>query len=111
MKLSNKKISKKVKGLIRSDVMNSVALVSVLVNVFFFSGVVLFNATNQLDVSMYEAAVNNLCTDNYTENLAREVDESKNPSEAKANFEVVCRSGEFTRYYENAVEAYLNNTL
>ena len=111
MKLNSKKLTKKVKGVIRADVMNSVALVSVLVNIFFFSGVVLFNATSQLDASMYEASVSNLCNENYADNLMREMEEADDPARAKANFEVICRSGEFTRYYENAVEAYLNATL
>ena len=111
MKFNRKKLTKKVKSYIRADVMGSVALVSVLINVFFFSGVVLFNSTNQLDVSLYEAAERNLCLDNYEENLMDEMEESEDPALARANLEIECQSGEFTRYFENAVELYLDDTL
>ena len=109
--LNQKKLTKKVKAIIRSDVIGSVALVSVLLNIFFIAGVVLFNATNQLDVSVYEASVTNLCNENYADNLMDEMEAAEDPALAKANFEIVCRSGEFTRYYQNAVEAYRANTL
>jgi hypothetical protein len=111
MKWGGKKLTKKVKAIIKSDVIGSVALVSVLLNVFFFSGVVLFNATNELDVSVYEASVRNLCNDNYDSNLQDEMERASDPARAKANFEIVCRSGEFSRYFENAVEAYKASTL
>ena len=111
MKLGQKKLTKKVKAIIRSDVIGSVALVSVLLNVFFAAGVVLFNATNELDVSVYEASVANLCNDNYASNLMDEMETADDPAVAKANFEIVCRSGEFTRYYQNAVEAFRESTL
>lgn len=111
MKLFNKKLTKKVKSVIKSDLIGSIALVSVLINVFFFSGIVLFNATNQLDVSLYNASVKNLCIDHGEENLAAEMAAADNAGLAKANFEVECRTGEFERYYDNAVEAYLNDTL
>lgn len=110
-----KKLTKKVKAAMRSDVIASVALVSVLLNVFFFSGVIIFSASNQLDASLYEAATTNLCNENYADNLMDEmelaIEDGRDPAVAKANFEVVCRSGEFEPYYDNAVEAYLNNTL
>jgi len=109
IQLGSKKLTKKVKAVIKSDVIGSVVLVSVLINVFFFTGVVLFSATNQLDASLYNAAVTNLCSSNYADNLSVELDEAKNPDAAKAKFEIMCRSGEFSRYYENAVEAYLDS--
>ena len=102
----SKKVTKKAKAAIRSDILGSVALVSVLLNIFFFSGVVLFNATSELDTSLYEASVANLCNENYETNLQREMDNADNEAEAKMNFEIVCRSGEFSRYYQNAVEAF-----
>ena len=111
MKFNQKKLTKKAKGIIKSDVMGSVALVSVLLNVFFMAGVVLFSATNELDASVYEAAVSNLCDHNYNDNLMREMDEASDPTRARVNFEIVCRSGSFTRYYENAVEAYVEQAL
>ncbi len=111
MKFNKKKLTKKIKSYIRADVLGSVAMVSILMNVFFFSGVVLFNATNELDVSLYEAAEKNLCVDNYQENLSEELQAAQDQDEARANFEVECQTGEFTRYFENAVELYLNDTL
>ncbi len=111
MKFNRKKLTKKVKSYIRSDVMGAVAMASVLINVFFFSGIVLFNATNQLDVSLYEASKENLCMTNYDDNLADEMNGADNVAQARANFEITCQSGEFTRYFENAVELYLNDTL
>lgn len=111
IKFNKKKLTKKVRAVIKSDVMGSIALVSVLINIFFFSGVVLFSATNQLDVSLYNTVAKNLCVDHYQENLLDQMTTADNPATAKANFEIKCGTGEFERYYNNAVEAYLNDTL
>lgn len=109
MATQRKKLSKKAKAALRTDVIAAVALVSILINLFFFSGVFLFSATNELDVPLYEASVEKLCFDNYSENLTQQLEEAKNPTAAKANFEIACRSGEFQRYHDNAVEAYLSS--
>ena len=106
-----KKLTKKAKLMLRWDILASVALVSVLLNVFFFSGVVLYSSTNQLDASLYEAAEQNLCLDNYTENLEDALRDADDPQAARAKFEIQCRSGQFEAYYQNAVDSYLNNTL
>lgn len=111
MKFNKKKLTKKVKSAIKFDTMSSLAMVSIMINIFFFSGIVLFNATTRLDVSLYNTAFERLCERNYTENLQNEIDSADDPETAKAVFEVECRSGGFKQYYDNAVEAYLEATF
>ncbi len=111
MKFNRKKLTKKVRGYIKKDMLAAIAIVSLMVNVFFFSGVVLFSATNELDISLYEAAEKNLCVDNYEQNLLDEIDAADEPAAARANLEIACKSGDFERYFENAVQLYLNDTL
>ncbi len=111
MVVKAKKLTKKAKKLMKVDIVSSVALVSVLINLFFFSGVILFNSTNRLDESLYNASVVNLCHDNYQDNLTNFMNESTNKAAAKANFEIQCRSGDFGRFYNNAVDAFLKNSL
>jgi hypothetical protein len=109
MKFNRKKLTKKVKMMVKGDVMGSLAMASILLNVFFLSGILLFAATNQLDASLYNASVKNLCVDNYEQNLSKQLSENqdKDPETTKAMFEVVCVKGEFETYYKNAVDAYL----
>lgn len=109
-RFNKKKLTKKVQKIIKSDVFASLALVSILFNVFFFSGIVLFTSTNSLDLSLHRAAVGNLCEKNYNDNLVREMDRSSDPALAKTLFEITCEEGDFYRYYDNAVQAYLNDS-
>lgn len=105
-----KKLTKKVKNVMKSDFFASLALVSILFNVFFFTGVVLFRSTNQLDMSLHTAAFDNLCNKNYTENLQEELKASNDPRLTQTLFEIRCQEGDFKRYYENAVQAYINDS-
>lgn len=106
-----KQLTKKVKALLRTDVLVSIALTSVLLNVFFFSGVYLFQKTNNLDEWMYRVSYNNLCTENYTENLVERMEESTAPEVAKVRFEALCNTGDFERYFDSIFEAYLADQL
>ncbi len=109
IQLNGKKMSKKAWKIVKSDMFAAVALVSVLMNLFFFSGLAVFSGTNDLDMSVYEAANERLCNSQYNNNLKKEMEESDNPSVAKAKLEITCRQGDFIRYYDNAVQAYLND--
>ena len=111
MKFNKKKLTKKVKAVMNQDIIVSVAMVSIMINIFFFSGILLFTSTSRLDASLYEASRDNLCVENYVSNLERELEASSDPATTQALFEVMCQSGEFERYYSNAVEAYLDDTL
>ncbi len=108
---SKKKITKKIKDLIQYDVLMSVAITSLMLNIFFFSGVVLFNGTNTIDESAFRASYSNLCDKNYVENLKERMEDAKSPELAKIQFEVDCLEGDFGRYYQNAVEAYYTDRL
>ena len=93
--VTRKKLTKKAQGILRSNIFISLALTSILFNLFFFVGIVLFNSTNNLDESLYTAAVGNLCDENYAENLEERMEDSVNPEYEKAIFEVKCQTGEF----------------
>ena len=104
-----KKLTKKAAKLLRTDVLVSVALASLLFNVFFFVGVLVFSSTNQLDRNMYDIAFSNLCDKNYTENLNELMEQSDVPELTKLKFEAQCFQGDFVRYYQNALEAYISD--
>lgn len=108
-KLNRKKLTKKVQKIIKSDIFASVALVSILFNIILFSAVLLYQSTNAIDLSVYNASYDKLCKDRYDDNLIDQIEESSDPAYAKALFEVKCESGDFQRYYDNAVESYLND--
>lgn len=107
---NKKKLTKKVKNIIKSDVFAAMALVSIMFNVFFFSGILLFNSTNKLDLAMHNASIDNLCVDHYEENLVEQMELSSDPALAKSLFEIRCQSGDFERYYDNAVQAFLSDS-
>lgn len=108
-KFNKKKLTKKVIKIIKSDVFASLALVSILFNVFFFTGVIMFTSTNSIDLSLHRAATTNLCEKNYEANLQKEMNKSTDPALAKTLFEITCQDGDFYRYYDNAVQAYLSD--
>lgn len=96
----------------QSDMLVSVAIVSVCINIFFFVGVGIYTTTNKLDESAYSVAYSNLCIENYKENAKRAVESNpENPDIALLYFEVACKEGEFSPYYEDAVEAYISDKL
>lgn len=105
--MAKKKLTKKMKKALQNDAIASVFIASLLLNVFFLSGVLLFASTNKLDKSVYDAAFNNLCEENYTDNLADTVeDTSDTPGLARMEHEIRCQRGDFEPYYQNAIEAY-----
>lgn len=106
-----KKLTKKIKNLIQNDILASLAFASLLLNIFFFSGMILFSATNKLDEDVFRAAYSNLCDENYVQNLQQRMEESTSPELAQVQFEVDCLQGDFDRYYRNAVEAYYTDRL
>ena len=107
--MAKKKLTKKIKGLIKRDMWVSVAAVSILLNLFFVVGAVLFATTSSLDSAVYRAGYNNLCDKNYAENLNDRMNDEKDEAKALRDFEVLCLRGDFEPYYLNAVEAYLSD--
>ena len=97
MKFNKKKLTKKVKAVMHQDIVVSVAMVSIMINVFFFSGVLLFASTNRIDLEVFDAAKENLCSNNYDQNLGEVLNEANDKVATKALFEVKCQSGEFQR--------------
>lgn len=93
----------------RGDVFASIAMVSLLFNLFFLIGVVMYNSTNNLDEAAYNSAYANLCDKNYSSNLAERQEEAGNSKQAKDVFNAYCRTGEFTEYFDEAVNSYLTD--
>ena len=106
-----KKLTKKAEKLFRSDVRLSFVLASLLLNLFFFSGVLAFNATNLLDQPLYKLAKSNLCDENYEENLSSIVADANNKELAKLEFEAECNAEAFQPYYDNAIESFYSEEI
>lgn len=109
IQMNGKKMSKKAWKIVKADIFAAMALTSILTNLFFISGLTVYRATSDLDLSLYQAADARLCDDNYAENLVHEMERSSDPSLTKTKMEIICRQGDFVRYYDNAVQAYLND--
>ncbi len=104
--MAKKKLTKKIKNLIKYDLLMSIAMASILLNIFFLVGVLLFNTTSKLDERIFKAAYSNLCDKNYITNLDQRMDDATDPDAAKIQFEADCLRGGFDRYYQNAIEAF-----
>lgn len=106
-----KKLTKKATKVLRTDVLVSVAATSILINVFFIAGLLTFTGTNAIDQEVYDLASKNLCDKHYQENLSEYMEASDVPELTKLKFEALCKTGDFSQYHQNALEAYISDNL
>lgn len=93
------------------NVFIAVALTSLLINLFFLIGVVLYASTSWFDESMHKSAVARYCDDyrdiDFSDNKTIKVDGKQ--ITPKDMFNVTCKSGDFAPYYDQAVESYIKD--
>lgn len=98
------KLPKKVQKIIKGDVVKSVAIASVLLNVLFIATIFVFTATDSFDRSVYVGARTRYCQNqasinDRTAELGSEV-------EALREREVDCIGAGFKPFYQEALDKY-----
>lgn len=104
------KTTKKVKKEISRNVLIAVAITSVLLNMFFLIGLVVYSSTNKFDSALLVESTKRYC-DNYTTNMNM-VEYFSTPNGIapdEAAHSITCKQGEFFPYYSNAVNDYLRD--
>lgn len=107
-KKNSLKLGKRAAKLLKRDLLHSVAMASILLNILFLVGwaVVTYGDADQ---EAYDLARNRLCVDNYSKNLQKAVKDSTTTEAAQVaalEFKIQCVSDDFKPYYENAIETY-----
>lgn len=97
-----KKLTKKVKKHISDNMLVAVALTSLLINMFFLIGVIIYASTDRLDKALYNNAYTRYCLDD-------DVIVFEEGSLEKSEYEVGCRTGDFGPYYNSALQDYLRD--
>lgn len=107
-----KKLTKKVKSIIHLDLIGSIAVVSVCMNIFFLVAIGIYVTTNSLDKAVYEQSQLQYCIENYEENLVDFMkNNDANPELARLYFEVECNQGDYSDYQDKAVQQYIEDKL
>jgi len=105
-----KKITQKTKKIIKENTLLAVAITSVLINLFFIIGVITFSSTSKFDKNIYVEGMMRYC-DDYDEVKEEGVSAIVNGQEVPQEviYDITCKSGEFSVYYDEAVEDYLRD--
>ena len=107
-KKNSLKLGKRATKLLKRDLIHSVAMASILLNILFLVGWAVITY-GDADQEAYDLARNRLCVDNYKENLNQAILEASTEDAGKIaaiEFMVQCVSDDFKPYYENAIETY-----
>lgn len=110
-KKSSFKLGKRAAKLVRQDLLHSVAIASVVLNILFLVGwAVIINGGS--DRELYDTARERLCVENYDENIARVINEAEDDAAATTavtEFTIECVGDDFEPYYESAINTYTQN--
>lgn len=103
-KTPSKAFTKKVQNIVKGDVVKSVAIASVLLNVLFLVSIVVLTSTNAFDHHFYNAARNHYCANSSA--VKDLTEELGNEEAAKAQFEVDCVGKDFLPFYKEALQKF-----
>ena len=103
-KTQKKGSSKKVSKLVRSDVVKSVAIASVLLNVLFFATILVLSSTNTFDRRLYTSVHSKYCQNSSA--LSERSKELGNAGEALNERQVDCIGKDFAPFYKEALDKY-----
>lgn len=110
-KKSSFKLGKRAAKIVKQDLIHSLAIASVVLNILFLVGwAVIINGDT--DQQLYDTARDRLCVDNYEENLQKAIGDADNEAAGKVaavELSVECVSEEFKPYYESAISTYTQN--
>lgn len=110
--MANKKPSKTFKSRIwkatKSDIFTSLAILSIVLNIFLLSAVFVLTNGGTLNQSILSDLNNRYCDD--TSSLQTAINHAANNGEtskqAQQKYEITCKSGNFAPYYSQAIHSY-----
>ena len=85
----------KIHRIVSENVTVSIMMVSLLLNVFFLTGLVLYQTSDRLETSVFTYTLNHFCDDR-----------KGNQSLDIQQYEVTCAEGQFRPFYEKALTDY-----
>lgn len=103
-KNNSKKITKKARQITRADVIKSVAITSVLLNLMFLITIFVLTSTSTFDRRFYTAARKNYCKN--VQALKDRVEELGDETEAQKERQVDCIGKDFKPFYQEALDKY-----
>lgn len=105
------KLGKRAQKIVKKDLIHSLAIASVVLNILFLVGwAVITNGSS--DQEFFETARTRLCVDNYQDNLNRVISDAENEDAAKLaalELSIQCVDEDFQPFYENAISSYTQN--
>lgn len=103
-KNSTKGLSQKVRKMVMGDIVKSIAIASVLLNVLFLVSVLVLTSTNVFDRDVYGAARERYCTNPHA--FEKRADELGDSASALKERQVDCIGDGFRPFYNEALEKY-----
>ena len=103
------KLSKKTKKAIKENTLVSIVIASFLINLFFFTGLIIYNSTTEIDHGVYVTTKDKFCNDSYAEYLGKLQDTSSDYASDRAALNIECVKSDFVPYYEQAVNEYMSD--
>ena len=110
--MANKKPSKTFKSRIwkmtKSDIFTSIAILSIVLNIFLLSAVFVLTNGGTLNQSMLSDLNNRYCSDASSLKTAKQdaAANGQTSKQALQKFEITCKSGNFAPYYNQALHSY-----
>lgn len=104
VKKPGKKLSKKVKKIVNSDVFTSIAIVSLLLNVLFLVSLFVLTSTDTFNKDLYSGVKNKYCSN--IQGIRERAEELGSEDKAVREWQVDCVSKEFKPYFDEAVKKF-----
>ncbi len=93
-KASSQSRLSKIHKIVTENFETSAIMASVLLNIFFLTGLVLYHTSSSFEGKVFRYANNRYC-------------EERNSDVSKVDYELSCRTGDFAPHYKQALEQYL----
>lgn len=101
---TKKKSSKKVQKIIKGDIVKSVAIASVLLNILFLVSILVLTATDTFDRRVYVGARTRYCQNE--KSIQERAEELGSETQALQEWQVDCVGEEFAPFYKEALDKY-----
>lgn len=103
-KKTNKRFTQKVHKVVKSDLFTSVAIASLLLNIFFVVGLVVLTNPDTYNREVYENVRARYCKN--IDGLVDDAEETGNGAQVLAQWKITCVSKEFLPYYKEALKKF-----
>lgn len=104
MAASKKTFRKNVTKLMESDIFRSVAIVSVVLNILFLTGIFVLTSTDTFNRNFYNSSREKYCAN--IEGVKQRAEELASEKAAVREWQVTCVSKDFKPFYDEAVAKF-----